>query len=57
MKKVNYIIFQLLKKKKNNEINMDIIMLFYSFFSIMQIVMYIDFLLFCIYFLINKIYF
>ena len=57
MKKVNYIIFQPLKKKKNNEINMDIIMLFYSFFSIMQIVMYIDFLLFCIYFLINKIYF
>ena len=57
MKKVNYIIFRLLKKKKNNEINMDKIMLFYSFFSIMQIVMYIDFLLFCIYFLINKIYF
>ena len=57
MKKVNYIISQLLKKKKNNEINMDKIMLFYYFFCIMQIVMYIDFLLFCIYILINKIYF
>ena len=40
MKKASYIIFRLLKKKKNNEIKSDKIMLFYSFFSIIQFVMY-----------------
>ena len=43
MKKASYIIFRLLKKKKNNEINSDKIMLFYSFFSIIQFVMYNNF--------------
>lgn len=53
MKKASYIIFRLLKKKKNNEINSDKIMLFYSFFSIMQFVMYNNFIILYLYLFFN----